>query len=262
MKLNKLLEYTIYILLCVIIIYILNKQFKTLETFAMLEANSDNITQLMNDQLLFVKDLSETSANLQKNTYLPHFDVVNSYRNSSNKFLNSLKNQVNQGIEKKNEYLSRLDNTLIRLSQFKNDEFLKELKNTDFKTLKSHNNGMNLTINRIGFDLYQIKVNNGYLAVTPENDYYITNSNPKDKRQHFKLHHIFSETEYRNAMNKSFPQLINLGKVKYPFTFVKSVMTDNCLKNTHGKLSLEPCREYEGQRWASSKTIHNCNTLF
>ena len=63
-------------------------------------------------------------------------------------------------------------------------------------------------------------------------------------------------------MNKSFPQLSDLGKVNYPFTLVKSVMTDNCLKNTHGKLSLEPCREYEGQRWASSKVEYKCPKLF
>lgn len=256
------LELSIIILLGVLTIVIIREQFKKLEAFTSVESNPITITNEMYKQLLTLKALDEQKVSNQANLYLPHFDVINSYKQSSQKFLNNLKTQVNTDLENKQEYLSRLDNTLLRLSQFKNDEYFKQLKNTDFKTIKSHNNGLNLSINRVGFDIYQVRVNDGCLAVTPENDYYIAKPNINDKSQHFRLIHIFNETEYRKNMSKAFPQLAELGSVHYPFTLVKSIKTDNCLKNSHGRLSIEPCREYEGQRWASSKTEHKCPKLF
>lgn len=257
MKNINLIEITIFILLGLVVIYIVGGQFKVLEKFV-----GEEITDDMNEQLNLIQILGSQSINEQINSYVPHFDVINSYKNKTNEYLSKLKSQVNNSTSHKTEQLDRVDNTLLRLSQYKDSEFIKELKNVDFKTLKSHNNGLGLSINRLGFNKYQIKGNKGCVKVTPENDYNIVPCDVNDKGQHFELEHIFNETEYRNRMNKAFPQLGDLGSVHYPFTLVKSMVTDNCLKNSHNRLSVEPCREYEGQRWASSKTANKCETLF
>ena len=251
-------EILLLIALGVLVICIISSLYKKMENFVAI----DEITNEMNKQFSIVSHLNSRTPSNQINQYLPHFDVINSYKNKSQQFLDSIKDEVHQHKKEKEDQLKKLDNTIFRLSKFKNDNLLKELKNTDFKTIKSHNNGLNLSVNRIGYDTYQILVNDGCLKVTPENDYMIVPSNIHDKGQHFKFEHIFNEVEYRNRLSKSFPQLNDLGNVYYPFTLVKSKITDNCLKNNHGNLSIEPCREYEGQRWASMKTENTCNKLF
>lgn len=258
MKNINYLDITILLLISIFVIIILKQHYCNMENFI----NPDDITTEMIKQLNVIHDSSYKKASNQVNTYLPHFDVINSYRNNSKRFLDSIKNNISQHKEEKEAELNRLDNTIFRLSKYKNDNVFKQLKNTDFKTIKSHNNGLNLSVKRIGYDTYQIMVNNGCLKVTPENDYMIVPSDINDKGQHFKFEHIFNEVEYRNRMSKAFPQLATLGNVHYPFTLVRSKMTDNCLKNHHGKLSVEPCREYEGQRWASSKSENTCSRLF
>jgi hypothetical protein len=262
MKNNKTIELVILTLLGAIIIYIVISQFKIIEKYENIEANAENITDQMNKQIKLVTQLGSKDIKSQLNAYVPHFDVINSYKQKSSLYLNNLKSQVGNSIENKKRDLDMLDNTILRLSQYKNDDFFKELKNTDFKSIKSHNNGTSLNVNRLGFNKYQVQANGGCVKVTEENDYNIVPCDTNDKGQHFELAHVFNETEYRNSMNKAFPQLGVISDVKYPFTFVKSKMTENCLKNSHNKLSLEPCREYEGQRWASSKTPNTCKTLF
>lgn len=262
MKLINLIEIVIFILIGLIVIYIIGNQFKILEKFVVREFNSENISDEMNKQLNLIQQLGSKPIKDQINAYVPHFDVINTYKNKTQQYLSKLRSQVNNDIVHKEKSLNNLDNILLRLSQYKDDEFLKQLKNSDFKSIKSHNNGLDLSINRLGYNKYQIKGQDGCISVTPENDYNIVPCDINDKGQHFEFDHIFNETEYRNRMNKAFPQLGNLGKVYYPFTLVKSKVTDNCLKNSHNKLSVEPCREYEGQRWASSKTSNKCQTLF
>lgn len=253
----NLIEITIYILLGLIVIYIIGGQFKVLESFV-----GEAVTDNMNDQLATITKLGDKSIYEQINAYVPHFDVINTYKHNTDTYLSKLKSQIKQSTDKKNEELNKLDNKLLRLSQYKDNEFLKQLKNVDYKSLKSHNNGLGLSINRLGFNKYQVKANEGCISVTPENNYNIVPCDVNDIGQHFELEHVFNETEYRNRMNKAFPQLGDLGGVHYPFTFVKSKVTDNCLKNSHNRLSVEPCREYEGQRWASSKTYNICKKLF
>jgi hypothetical protein len=254
----NLIEITIFILLGLVVIYIIGGQFKVLERFVVAE----DTTKEMNKQLELIQKLGSKSVKEQINDYVPHFDVINIYKNKTDEYLSRLKTEVQGSTEEKTEALGRLDNTLLRLSQYKGDEFLKQLQNADYKSLKSHNNGLGLSINRLGFNKYQVKANDGCVSVTPENDYNVVPCDVNDKGQHFELDHVFNETEYRSRMNKAFPQLSDLGGVHYPFSLVKSKVTDNCLKNSHNRLSVEPCREYEGQRWASSKTANTCNALF
>lgn len=254
------IENCLVILLVLVILYILNIHFKKLESF--ISPNKNDIMSEIDKQLYILYNADSKDTNAQTISYIPHLDVIKDYKKNSKKFLNTLENNVNTKLESQKQQLSDIDNYVRSLSRYKEDDFLKQLKNTDFKSVKSHNNGQNLNINRLGYEKYQVMMNNGCLRVTPENDYNIVPCDINDKNQEFRLEHIFNEQEYRGSMDKAFPQISNLGKVHYPMTMIKSSVNDNCLKNHHGNISVEPCREYEGQRWASSRNVNKCDKLF
>ena len=69
---------------------------------------------------------------------------------------------------------------------------------------------------------------------------------------------IYNKTEYKNHLDKNSRRLINLGELKYPFALVKSESNNNCLKNFHGKLSVEPCVESNGQMWQPLMKERKC----
>lgn len=257
---NINLELIIIILFVLVVLYLLKLHYKKLESFN--QPNSNDIINEINKQILLLQHLNQLNPDTQTVDYVPHLDVIKNYKGKATQFLNTIDINVNKKVNEQRKELSNIENYIRSLARYKDDDFLKQLKNTDFKSIKSHNNGSSLNINRLGYDKYQVMFNNGCLKVTPNNDYNIVPCNLNDKGQEFKLEHIFNEKEYRNNMDKAFPQIANLGKVHYPMTMVKSVVNDNCLKNYHGNITVEPCREYEGQRWASSKKNITCNKLF
>lgn len=259
MKITNI-EICLVVLLVIVILCVLKIHFKKLETFT--SPNKNEIMTEIDKQLYILHHSDKKKANIQTSTYIPHLDVIKDYRGKSTQFLNTLDNTVNKKIESQKKQLSGIDNYVRSLARYKDDDFLKQLKNTDFKSIKSHNNGQNLNINRLGYEKYQVMMNGGCLRVTPENDYNVVPCDLNDKNQEFRLEHIFNEQEYRGSMDKAFPQVSELGKVHYPMTMVKSSINDNCLKNHHGNISVEPCREYEGQRWASSRSVNKCDKLF
>ena len=254
------IEICVVILLVLVILCILKIHFKKLENFA--SPNKNEIMSEIDKQLYILNHSEKKKAYHQTSSYIPHLDIIKNYEGTSKNFLKTLENTVNKKIDSQKNELSKIDNYVRSLARYKDDDFLKQLKNTDFKTIKSHNNGQNLNINRLGYEKYQVMMNGGCLRVTTENDYNIVPCDLNDKNQEFRLEHIFNEQEYRSNMDKAFPQLSDIGKVHYPMTMVKSSINDNCLKNYHGNITIEPCREYEGQRWASSRNVNKCAKLF
>lgn len=254
------IEICIFILLVIVFICVLNIHFRKIETFT--EPNKNDVVSEVDKQLYMLYNSSKVPIDAQTVSYLPHLDIINDYKGKSKQFLNTLDADINNNLVSKRNELNKLDNYVRSLARYKDDNILKQLKNADFKSIKSHNNGQSLNVNRISYDKYQVMMNNGCLKVTPENDYNVVPCDLNDIGQQFKLEHLFNEREYRGSMDKAFPQISNLGNVHYPMSMVKSVVNDNCLKNHHGNISVEPCREYEGQRWASTRTTNKCETLF
>lgn len=254
------IDMLVIIFLVIVIVIAIKTHFKKLESFV--APNKNDVISEIDKQLYIMRNASDTSAAQQVSAYLPHLDLINQYKGKSQQFLDTIENNVNSRIEKQKTELGDMDNYIRSLSRYKEDDFLNQLKNADFKSVKSHNNGLSLNVNRLGYDKYQVMMNNGCLKVTPENDYNVVPCDLNDKGQEFKLEHVFNEKEYRGSMDKAFPQISNLGKVHYPMTMIKSSVNDNCVKNYHGNITVEPCREYEGQRWASSRNVNSCDPLF
>ena len=96
--------------------------------------------------------------------------------------------------------------------------------------------------------------NNGQcLSVPADNNYDVIPCNKDDPNQKFSIDYVYNDGQYKNRLDPGYPKLENIGKVRYPFVFVRAATNKNCVKNSHGQLSVEPCREYVGQRWAPIK---------
>jgi hypothetical protein len=253
---KKIIEFIVLFGIMLTIIVMIRIHFKKLENFESQEQKK--IIDEIDKQLYILNNASKVNPDSQSVPYMPHLDIINKYEGNSLKFLNTIKESVNNKTKIQNQDLEYIDNYIKSLSRYDNDNRLKEFANADFKSIKSHNNGLSINMNKVGYNKYQLLVNDGCIEVSPENDYNIKKCNVNNKGQIFKLEHIFNETEYRNSLDKAFPQLSKLDKVHYPMTMVKSIINDNCLKNYHNNITIEPCREYEGQRWASTKTNNTC----
>jgi hypothetical protein len=128
-----------------------------------------------------------------------------------------------------------------------------------FNTLKSHNNGVELSLNKLGESgKYMVNMNGSCLSVPENNDYVVVPCNAEDKSQQFNLDFVYNMSQYRNKLDSGYPKLDVIGKVKFPFVFLKATTNKNCVKNVHGQISVEPCREYTGQRWAPVEKSTTC----
>lgn len=190
--------------------------------------------------------------------YITHPGVIKQYRDTTSAMLDGLKKQVDVHSQEKRKQLERLNTYLLNLQEFVDADFVDRQRRMKISAIKSHNNGQELalipvssTINsgQVRSNQFRIRVNGGCIKVQENNNYDIVPLSMDDPDQIFKLELVYNETGYRNSMASGFTQLTNLGEVRYPFALLRATSNGNCLRNNHGRLSVEPCREHEGQRW-------------
>lgn len=264
------LDFESLLIICfiMIIVYCIFRHFKHMESFVDKtdkEILDDTINKEMDKQLLLLKAIDNTVPETIDN-YIPHYDIRNRYKNNLNKILNAQKNTINTHTEQKQEELEKLDNTIKSLQDYAQIDFLKKENTKNIGIIKSHNNGTELSVeltndindNPFNRRNYLVKMNGGCLKVESNNNYNTIPCNKEDKDQLFNLEHVYNTTGYKNKLDPAFSRLTNIQNVYYPFSLVKSNSNGNCLKQIHGKISVEPCREYEGQRWASLKNTKQC----
>ena len=266
MKYN--LNFETILILCFIslIIYCLFRHFKHMENFTIQKQElNKKINQEMNKQLNKLKDISEVSQ-FKISNYVPHYDIYNKYVSDTGKILDSQVDTVQKHSDQKTLDLKQLDDTIKSLQDYAQVDFLKRENTKKIGVIKSHNNGNELSIeltndvkdNPFAKRNYLVKMNNGCLKVEGNNNYNVVACNKEDKDQIFNVEHVYNDTGYKNKLDPAFSRLDNLDAVYYPFSLVKAKSNGNCLKQVHGKVSVEPCREYEGQRWASLKKNKSC----
>lgn len=260
MKFNKYIEYIIIILIVVIFsffIYInINKKIEPFEI-------PENIKTELYEQLE-IKDMLTSDINNMKKYYgydnIYNMKFLDTYNNKVNNIINNEKTSIKDNIKDKEDKLIFLKTEIEALA----NHLKLDLKNLDkqkfYNTIKSLNNGQELAIKKINNSYYIINVNNGCLTVNKNNIYGVTKCNPSNKDQHFYIDKVYDVNNYISKLNKNFNTLSvdNHKNVKYPFALIKSVNNDNCVKNIHGKLSIEPCREYVGQRWIPLERQNTC----
>lgn len=263
MKHNLNLESIIIICFIGIIIYCVFRYFKHMENFIGYESQSklnNKINNEMDKQLKLLKTISN-SPQYKVENYVPHYDIYNKYKVDTDKILNNQVNNVNKHTTQKESDLLQLDNTIKSLKDFAQMDFLKKENTKDINIIKSHNNGKELNVeltnivkdNPFSKRNYLVKMNDGCLKVESNNNYNVVACNKGDKDQLFSLEHVYNNISYKNKLDPAFSRLENVDNVYYPFSLIKAKSNGNCLKQVHGKVSVEPCREYEGQRWGSLK---------
>ena len=249
-------ENLLIILFIIIILICMVRNIKEKESFN--EPSNKDLSDLMEKNIKDIKSVIDHNIALQKINFIPHLDIVNNYEENINKYLNAKQIEVNNHTDSKKEQINQLEHAIedirkqLRKKNIK-DEFAKQ-----YKVVKSYNNGQELSVLKKQFNDYMILLNNGCLSVSRDNNYKVEACNSDDPNQSFKIQPIYNKTEYKNHLDKNSRRLINLGELKYPFALVKSESNNNCLKNFHGKLSVEPCVESNGQMWQPLMKERKC----
>ena len=162
----------------------------------------------------------------------------------------------------KNELVIKdLENKVTDLENIIKHKKLKKLSNIKYSSIKSMNNGMEMSLfstpntfyvdKKTGYltNTYLVGLNNGCLSVGT-NDYDVYKCNDKNLKQQFDMEHIINETEYKTKIDKSIDfNKLDKSKINYPFVMMKSANNDNCLTNNHGNITVQPCYALEAQRW-------------
>ena len=187
---------------------------------------------------------------------IPNMELIHRYRDNANKLLGPIEESVKIDTAEKEVELGKLNAYVNSLNEYARRDFLNRMNTRNIQAVKSHNNGLELAVTKITdgpAPNYQVRVNGGCMKVPFTNDITVAPCNSADPDQVFSLDNVFNEPGYRAKMDPAYPQLENLGDVRYPFSVLRAKSNGNCLKNFHGSLSVEPCREYEGQRWAGTE---------
>lgn len=199
------------------------------------------------------KSLTQSAAKV-----IPNMELIHRYRDNTNKLLGPIEESVKKDTADKSVELGKLNDYVNSLNEYARRDFLNRMNTRNIQTIKSHNNGLEISVAKTTdgpAPNYQVRVNGGCMKVPFTNDITVVPCNSADPDQIFSLDNVFNEPGYRAKMDPAYPQLDDLGDVRYPFSVLRAKSNGNCLKNFHGSLSVEPCREYEGQRWAGTERV-------
>ena len=229
---------------------------------------SSNIIAMNNS---IITNLINQIQNANPQIDLAGYDPMNSYNDlggsiSSNISLinTSLSNLYNTTIgpdSSTSNKLSQLENTITDLENITNNLTKDLIKKKQLTKIKSLNNGLEMNLEstpntyfqdaHTGSNVaaYMIGVNGGCISVGA-NDYDVFECNDRNPKQYFKMEQILNETAYQNNIDSALPfDNIDKSRINYPFVMMRSVNNENCLTNSHGTLTVQPCYSYVAQRW-------------
>ena len=188
-------------------------------------------------------------------------EYTNNIQYGLNTLLNNSYNSYSSDTNMINGRVKTLEDTIIDLENTINNLDLNEVNKKTYNKIKSLNNGLDIQLvntpntlikdDKTGNTItgYMVMANDGCLSVGA-NDYDIYKCDDKNIKQIFKMEHILNETAYQNNIDMSLPvDNIDKTNINYPFAMLKSVNNENCLTNSHGSLSVQPCYSFIAQRW-------------
>ena len=248
MSLSHQHEQILFLLLLVVAGVIIYRTCKITDQFA----TQAEIEAEVNNQLTLIQQINQHQPDTQKATQFPHLEVIKNYEDRASSMLTPLKKLSESRKKQLGGELDELDKVVKSLTKYVKDDITAQVTAKPINMLKSWNNGQELSVRRLdkSSSAYMVGVNGGCLSVTPENAASVQPCNQADPNQIFDLNHVFNEVGYRSQLDPLYPRLSEIKGVKYPFGLLKARSNGNCVKNFHGQLSVEPCREYDGQRWS------------
>ena len=178
-------------------------------------------------------------------------DLVNQISTRKDEVFNLKQNLQNQKIKRVTDQIVDLEKYIGRT----------ELPRQNVKTIKSLDNGMDMSTIPLENRNQLIRVNDGCLASNATGNYEIKQCDNRDREQQFKVVPIYSPSRYDNNIEigmAKLKEINNPGRINYPFSMVKSVANGNCLQNNYSRISVQPCQIKKSQRWQTHKEPKIC----
>jgi hypothetical protein len=158
--------------------------------------------------------------------------------------------------------LTKIEEQIAAIEKELNMSKINAITASPIRGIQSIYNGMALCAESVpdasGEDIKMIKANKGCIAVTGNNNYFVSPCDPTNKSQHFRLQAITMPTGDTPA---SYSRNIDFGAVSdndknilYPFLLARSVHNNNCIASKTGGISVEPCMNSVQQRWQAADT--------
>lgn len=241
-------EQVLFLLLIIVAAVIVYRMCKITDKFT----TEQDVNDQVNNQINLIYKINSHEPDTQDATVYPHLEIIKNYENKANSMLGPLKQLSESRKKQLSSELDSLDKTVNSLTKYVKDDITSQFNSKPINVLKSWNNGQELSVRRLDktSNSYMVGLNGGCLSVTPENAASVEPCNQSDPNQIFDLNHVFNEVGYRAQLDPLYPRMNQIKDAKYPFSLLKARTNGNCVKNYHGQLSVEPCREYDGQRWA------------
>tara|TARA_B100000029_G_C17319527_1_gene867532 strand:- start:92 stop:823 length:732 start_codon:yes stop_codon:yes gene_type:complete len=128
------------------------------------------------------------------------------------------------------------------------------------KSVKSLQNGTNLSVIPLQNKYHLIKLNEGCLSCDSINKYRIKKCNPKDNKQYFRIHKINNKEMYNLNLHPGTSKITDKQNkdIRYPFYLIGSTKSNNYLQNNNNLLSIQPCDNKLSQRWEVREEDNIC----
>lgn len=154
------------------------------------------------------------------------------------------------------EDMERLNNKIAELEAIQGK--LNKNQNTKIKSIKSMNDGTNLSLLNLENNKKMVKLNQGCLSRTQDGDYKYIPCNVLDKSQYFILDKINNVDEYNNLlmMNNNMP---TDEKMSSPFYVLQPENSVECVSVDNKKLSIKPCTNDNTIKYTGNFVNQKCS---
>ena len=156
------------------------------------------------------------------------------------------------------EDLGRINNKIAKLEKLQGK--VKDTQDTKIKTLKSMNDGSNLSLINLNNNKRLVKLNQGCLTRTPNGEYGYIPCNLLDKEQYFNLGKVNNLDEYNNLMmmNNNMP-IDKDDSIEYPFYILQPEHSQKCVNVENKELSIKQCTNDNTIRFTGNFVNQNCS---
>ncbi len=231
--------------------YLVYNHFAQRESFTLESKIKDKNTDITNSLTQFANQF-ENQTTITTDNIL--YDI---YKNNTTNKINSDTQYVNDNINSINNDLVKAKSDLSVLNahvQYIN------VPEKIYKSIKSMQNGMELSVTNVKNNDYLLNLNKQCLRANSVGNYTLVDCNSADTGQLFTTYPIYTDLYYNSILEPGLnaSKLEASDKINYPFLVIKSKANGNCLQNNHGSISIEPCQILKSQRWRGLEQPINC----
>ena len=248
----------ILLLIFILTLFILCQYQSFIETFT--NGSNENASNNENVNRDLILDITNT-INRAHNIEIPKVNN-NSLNDTIRDLLNDIKTKKDEVFKLKQDLQNKKINEVTKqIDDIEKHIGRTELPRQNIKTIKSLDNGMDMSTIPLENNNQLIRVNDGCLASNAIGNYEIKSCNNRDREQQFNVVPIYSPSRYDNNIEigmAKLKEINNPGRINYPFSMIKSVANGNCLQNNYSRISVQPCQVKKSQRWQTHKEPKVC----